>query len=588
MDARLRSRVTPVFAATFVLAACTSGGSTSAPTSAPTPASTASTNVTAGGTVAVRLTNPFDSYNLNTTEGNGLWNLEVLNAVLPWVAKFDDHANAVVDKDLVTVTKKSERPLAVQYAFNPAAVWSDGQPVGCDDVYLAWVANNGLVKSTDTGISMFQAASTTGWDQIADVACSADGKSATLTYSRPFSDWSGLVGALLPAHVVAAHAGLSSPAAIRSAYEARDTTTLQKLAAFWNTGFTMANGLDPTVHLSAGPYRIDGYDPDQSVTLVRNERYWGPPGQLETIVFRVITDQGAQAQALANREVNVIGVAGADPDAVSRIKSLDGVTVDVSSSHDFEHIDFNFQVPLFQDKAVRQAVADCIPRQEILDKLVKPIDTDATLLENRILFLNQAGYTNTSGGRYDRVDIAAAKAVLEASGWTLDDGVYVKNGQRLEFRLLHKNVAPRSAIARLVQASCAAAGIAVVDDLDPAWAQRLGAGQFDAVDFSWGMNGLFSEQPSIYHTPAGPENRASNNGLYSNPQVDELMDILATESDHAKLVDTANRADALLWDDLATIPLYQLPGVAAWTNNIRGVRPNGQGLTWNLETWTVS
>jgi ABC-type transport system substrate-binding protein len=283
-------------------------------------------------------------------------------------------------------------------------------------------------------------------------------------------------------------------------------------------------------------------------------------------------------------------VSGTDADSISRVKSLDGVTVDVTSSYTFEHVDFNFQFPLFRDKAVRQAVAHCIPRQEILDKLVKPTDGDAVLLQNRMFFPGRAGYADTSGGRYDRVDIAAAKATLEADGWTLDGDVYAKDGQRLEFHLLHKNVAPRSAIAQLIQASCAAAGIAVIDDGDPKWSDRAGEGSFEAVDFSWTGSPLLSPQRSTYHKPAGPHDLATNFGSYSNPQVDALMDVLATETDEAKLVEAANRADTILWDDVATVPLYQFPAVVAWSENIQGVRhnPTFQGLTWNVETWTVS
>ena len=44
----------------------------------------------------------------------------------------------------------------------------------------------------------------------------------------------------------------------------------------------------------------------------------------------------------------------------------------------------NFQNPLFQDKAVRQALAYCVPRQDILDKLIKPLDPNAKLIQNRI------------------------------------------------------------------------------------------------------------------------------------------------------------------------------------------------------------
>ncbi len=513
----------------------------------------------------------------------------MLNPVQPTLAKFDDRAAVVVDPNLVTITKTSDQPLVVSYAFNPGAVWEDGAPVGCDDMYLAWIADNGVTtNATDTGdrISLFQTASTTGWEQIHSVTCSPDGRTVTFTYSTPFADWKALVGGLLPAHVVASHVGLASAAAIRTAYEGGDQATLQKIAAFWNTGFKTDHGLDPAVDLSAGPYRIGAYQPDESVTLVRNPRYWGPPARLDSIVLRVVSDGTAQVQALANRELEVIQTGGSQADALGLLRKLGGVTTTVAGSDAFEHFDFNFQVALLQDKAVRQAVARCIPRGEILDKLVKPTDDRAELLQNRIFFPGQAGYTDTSGGQYDTVDIAGAKAGLEAAGWTLDGGVFAKNGRRLEFKLLHSD--SRSAEAQLIEASCAKAGISVVDDADPKWGPRLGNGQFDAVLFTTVANPALSSQKATYHTPPSPQNLLSNYSDYSNPTVDQLMDTLATETDPAALAAAANHADTLLWDDVASIPLWQFPQVTAFANDVHGVRPNPtqQGLTWNVETWT--
>jgi peptide/nickel transport system substrate-binding protein len=224
------------------------------------------------------------------------------------------------------------------------------------------------------------------------------------------------------------------------------------------------------------------------------------------------------------------------------------VTTTVAGSDAFETLNFNFQAPLLGDSAVRQAVARCVPRQDILDKLVKPTDAHAVLQENRMLFPAQDGYTDTSRARYDAVDIPAARATLAADGWTLDGDVFAKSGQRLEFKLLHS--ATRTDEAQLIEASCAKAGISVVDDSDPKWSTRLGGGQFDAVLFTWITNPTLSSE----------------------------------------LVEDANQADTQLWNDLATIPLWQYPQVTAYSDHVHGVRPNPtqQGLTWNIETWTLS
>ena len=96
--------------------------------------------------------------------------------------------------------------------------------------------------------------------------------------------------------------------------------------------------------------------PDQSLTLVRNDKYWGTPAKADKIVIRIITDDTASGQALANQEVQVIAPQP-DPDLLNQLKGMSGVTTQVNGGFTFEHFDVNFQNPLFQDASVRQAMA---------------------------------------------------------------------------------------------------------------------------------------------------------------------------------------------------------------------------------------
>ena len=75
------------------------------------------------------------------------------------------------------------------------------------------------------------------------------------------------------------------------------------------------------------------------------------------------------------------------------------MTVQNFGSFTYEHFDFNFQRPLFQDKAVREAFALCAPRQEIVDTLIKPLNPDAVILNNRCYYPFQEGYRRRQRGR---------------------------------------------------------------------------------------------------------------------------------------------------------------------------------------------
>ena len=110
----------------------------------------------------------------------------------------------------------------------------------------------------------------------------------------------------------------------------------------------------------------------------------------------------------------------------------------------FEHFDFNFKNPILQDKAVRQAFALCIDRQEIVDTLIKPLGTGRRGPEQPHVLPVPVGLQGQRRRLYDKQDIAKAKSTLEAAGWTLgSDGIYEKGGQKLAFRIGRRDPNPR-------------------------------------------------------------------------------------------------------------------------------------------------
>ena len=79
-------------------------------------------------------------------------------------------------------------------------------------------------------------------------------------------------------------------------------------------------------------------------------------------------------------------------------------------------------------------------------------------------------------------------------------------------------------------------------------------------------------------------------GRYSNPEVDALTDQLNQTIDPDAVVDLATQIDTILWEDLATIPVFTFPGLEAHRlGGIEGIEfnPTQSGLTWNIQDWSV-
>jgi peptide/nickel transport system substrate-binding protein len=576
-DLRLKSKSTGAKAlallagSVLALSACATSSGSSGATSSSAPASATTSNKT----FTWAYEQEFSSYNYNTSQGVASANAVVLNPVLGGFWQFNPDGTLLANPDFGTQQKVSDSPLTVKYTINPKATWSDGKPIDCDDFVLAWMANSSL-----TGAKGFSAASTAGYKDENAPQCKAGDRTVTVVYKTPFSDWQALYGpaTILPAHIVEQQAGMTKTFID---YAATPTSPdLAKAIDFYNKGWDFNPGaLKKDIIPSSGPYMIDSWAAGQSLTLKANPKYWGTPPKIGTIVLRYIGGP-SQAQALQNGEVQAM-----DPqpqvDIVNQLKAQ-GSAINFSSGDQFsfEHLDFNFKGE-FADPAMRQAFAKCVPRQQIVDNLIKPENQNAKILQSRFVYPFQPAYsgfaTGVGGDKYDTVDIAGAKALLAGRTPTV----------RLAWRKDPAQLNQRRAdTLSLIQASCNQAGFKIVDAGTPTFfSKEWPADNFDVAMFAWAGSPLVSSNVGIYNTGGG-----ENPTGYTNPQVDTLRTQLTAETDKDKQTAILKQLDTQLWNDLATIPLYAFPAILATTKNAKGVVYNATqaDLSWNAADWSTS
>ena len=89
----------------------------------------------------------------------------------------------------------------------------------------------------------------------------------------------------------------------------------------------------------------------------------------------------------------------------------------------------------------------------------------------------------------------------------------------------------------------------------------------------------------ILYTPGAGQNFFQ----LDDPDLVSLFNQLATEFDPQKKIDLGNQIDQKLWDDVASLPLFQLPDILSYKKTIKNVVYNGpQGPTWNAFDWSLS
>ncbi len=521
----------------------------------------------------------FNSYNNNTASQNAVQNTVVLNQVLRGFWDYGPDGGVRPDKEFGTYEKVKDDPLTVEYEFNKDAVWSDGTPIDCVDAQLAWIAMSGTFTSEETdeegnAVSGFSPASNTGYEQMQQPDCEAGDKKFTITYDEPFADWRAMFGAteILPAHVLEREAGVKD---LIAAITDKDSAALDKAAEFWNTGWVGKPGtIDPKLFPSAGPYGLKSWQAGQSITEEHNPEWWGEDPGVKTVVIRVI-DAVQQAQALANGEIQVAAPQPAQ-DILNQLKAVgDGVVIDQGDEYTFEHLDPNF-AGVMADADLRKAFALCVPRQQVIDTLIKPVNEKAKLLNSVYKMQFQDGYDDVVKNAYQdqfAPDVAQAKQILDskgAAGTPIRIGYQTPNQRRTD-------------AVKLIADSCNEAGFDVQDAGQAEFfGGGLASGDFDVALFAWAGSPLVSGLSSTYVTEGG-----NNNGKYSNPKVDELTQKLDRTTDLDEQTQLITQIESNLWDDVATIPLFTFPGIEAHSSDIEGpsLQPAQSQQTWNMQTW---
>ncbi|MBO0607967.1 ABC transporter substrate-binding protein [Myceligenerans salitolerans] len=485
-------------------------------------------------------------------------------------------------------------PTEIQYTLSDEATWSDGTPITYADYLLDWatqaITKDVAVSDDATEEPLFNHVSgLTLGDYVPEgpEADSADAKQFTYNYERVNADWEILVSTALPAHVVAEQIGVTTEELVDAIHNL-DADVLEDAAEFWNEGWLLDKPgelPDPALTPSSGPYMFaeGGWSAGQSVTLTANPDYWGPAPATETLTFRQIAADG-QIQALQNGDLDVIQPNGPVVDTVTQLEALgDSVNLETGQTLIWEHLDFNFREgSAFADDAgglaAREAFALCVPRQKIVDDLIKPIDSTAVVMNAREVFPFQDSYEEVTSasydGRYDEVDVEAAQAKFAESG--LEEGTEIRIGY------LDGNPRRTDTVAA-IKASCDEVGFDIVDSGSPTFFdEELGNGDYEVALFAWAGSGQITSGENIYSTPGG-----QNYGEYSNETVDDAWKTLTESTDPAVHTEQVKTIEKELWDTLFGIPLYAHPGVVASSSSVNNVRATATqgGVSWNAEQW---
>ena len=568
-----------------------------------------------GSSLSVAWNQPFYAYNDDTSDGNATANANIVYLTTSSFNYYDADTKLIPNTEFGTYEMVEEDPLTVKYTIKDGVKWSDGTDVDAADMLLSWAANiakfNNVEPETDdegnvtnqdavdAGVYFDSAAVGGGLDLVTETPeISDDNKSITLVYSKPYVDWEVNFQVGVAAHATYALAfpdEEADPAAAKEAVikaiQDNDPAVLSPLSTSWSGGYAYVDmPKDKNQYLSNGAYIISNLVKDEFITLEANPDFtWGPKPKYEKITIRFIPDALAQVQALDNGEVSIIAPQST-ADILAALEDVGDTTVESTADATYEHLDLTFNnggpfdpVAYGGDaekaKLVRQAFLMTIPRGDIIDKLIKPLNPEAEINDSQTLLPGFDGYERmieeNGSAEYAEVDIAGATALLAEAG--------VATPVNVNFMYGLTNTRRQNQY-QLIAASASQAGFNVVDAGSDDWGSKLGDGTYDAVLFGWQSTSTAVTASEATFASDGGNNL---NG-YVNDKVDAAYDTLQGEYDKDKQLDLLIDVEKELWADAYGVTVFQFPGVTAWSSNVDGVvpAPLAPQFFWNYPEWT--
>ena len=525
------------------------------------------------------------------------------------------------------ITKKSATDFRVQYTVNPGRVWSDGTPIDAVDLLLSHVLSSDAYSiaaglgdpKSKTAKPAFNGLGYSGVysdNIVGEPVLSADKMSVTLQYKKPIANWDIYGPGPSPVHTLVLMAegktSLQSVSAnsdakdrFLAAYKAKDTTLLKKMGKIWSEDYTITavdSKTNPLLLVGNGGFILESAVAKTSVTLVKNPKYNSGPamsGTIDKVVFKFIGDGTAAAQALANGELDVYA-GQATADGVAKLKSISSVNVVGTDQVAYEHWDLHYDTVVDEapytglfsvkdgakSKALRQAFLLALPRNEIMEKLIAPINGVKTPIASTWVAPGSAMYDKVTASNGSSFYSRGTQETRNASALALVQKFYPNALKSpLKVRVLVPGNNPRRASEfALAKANMAKVGFDLVGDVRTDWPSKLGNSDYDAYFFAWVASSVTQRQSAeVFDTNGG------NNIIgYSNPAVDAIIATLDAPMSDSLLAAKYIQIERLTNADAITTGVFIHPGVVAVNKDLKNVKPGplSPQMVWNYWEWT--
>ena len=461
----------------------------------------------------------------------------------------------------------------VEFTLHPDAAFSDGAPLTVADVIFSWeiLKTKGLPNARAT------------WSRVTTVAETGSRRVRFTFADNTDRELPLLIAGFMP--------------------------ILSK--DWWATREFGTTTLEPP--LASGPYVIEEVDPGRKIVYRRNPDYWGRAravnrGQhnFDRIQYDYFRDASVALEAFKAGDYDLRFEGDATRWATqyafpaANVGRVDLSVLSTGTPSGLSALTFNLRKPKFADLRVREALTNAFDFEWINKALLHdgyrrttsmftgsdmapvgpPEGTELALLEPwrgkipNAVFGPPYSPPATDGAGRPRANLKRAAALLDAAGWTIQDGKRMNaagNSFRLEITIRRpSNEKIALAYARNLKRIGIDAPVRLVESAQ--FQGMIDTYDFDMVFGFWGVTlSPGNEQQNYWGAQTSNQPGGRNWAGVSDPAVDAMINALGAAKSRNELVAAARALDRILMWNHYVLPLYHDPGqrLARWSRIVR-------------------
>ena len=309
--------------------------------------------------------------------------------------------------------------------------------------------------------------------------------------------------------------------------------------------------------VGTGPYAFGEWRRGDSITLIRNDDYWGNPPAFGEVTFRYFKDPNALNNALLSNTINVIGTVQA-PEALRQFEGDQRFQIIEGTTNGEVVLSFNNSTEPMSDQRVRRAVRSAIDHRALLDTCWAGRGT----LIGSMVPPTDPWYEDLTA--VDPYDPARARQLLAESG---------KADETIRLRV--PNLPYAVSCGQVVQSQLQQAGFTVeLDQLEfPAqWLQTV------FKDSDYDMSIVAHVEPRDIGTVFGDPDYYTH---YGKPEFVAALKAADTGTE-AEQTENMKRAARMIAEDAAADFLFLFPNLMVADADITGLPKNAVSESFDL------